>query len=499
MSVSSIGGRGAAQVQSLVELRRQLDDLQRQLSTGQKSDTYAGLGVSRGLAMGLRTQLASIGNYGSTIDTISTRLSLAQTALAQIDKSARTVKTSTVASVFTIDQNGQTAEQRAARGQLEQMLDALNAQFGDQYIFSGRSPDKQAVPAAAYILDGDATHAGLKQIMAERSAADQGADGRGRLTVGAPGTLVSLSEDGATPFGLKLTAATSTLSGAVLTAPGGSPAAVSVDFAVAAPNEGDTFKMTLTLPDGTTQDIVLTATTATPPGAGKFSIGGSVAATADNFRSALIGAVEDVAATSLKAASTIAAANDFFNSSGNPPKRVPGPNFATATALSNGTAADTVTWYTGEAGADPARSSATARVDASISVSFGMRADEQALRNAIANVAVFAVASYSASDPQAEAQYNALTQRIATNLSAQQGQQNISDIQAEIANAQTTSRAARDRHTQASGALADMLQSIAGVSTEEVGATILTLQMRLEASLQTTAVLSRVSLVNYLD
>ena len=42
MSISGIGSRSTLVVQSLLDTRTQLDDLQRQLGTGQKSTNYAG-------------------------------------------------------------------------------------------------------------------------------------------------------------------------------------------------------------------------------------------------------------------------------------------------------------------------------------------------------------------------------------------------------------------------------------------------------------------------
>ena len=45
-----------------------------------------------------------------------------------------------------------------------------------------------------------------------------------------------------------------------------------------------------------------------------------------------------------------------------------------------GTPANTVSWYTGETGTDSARGTAVARVDQSITVQYGARANEQALR-----------------------------------------------------------------------------------------------------------------------
>ena len=58
--------------------------------------------------------------------------------------------------------------------------------------------------------------------------------------------------------------------------------------------------------------------------------------------------------------------------------------------------------------------------------------------------------------------------------------------------------AARARHQQAHATLTDLLEGIRGVSQEEVGAHILALHTSLQASLQTTALLFRTSLVNYI-
>jgi hypothetical protein len=44
-----------------------------------------------------------------------------------------------------------------------------------------------------------------------------------------------------------------------------------------------------------------------------------------------------------------------------------------------------------------------------------------------------------------------------------------------------------------------LLQNVEGVSQDDVGAQILSLQTSLQASLQTTALLSKMSLVNFLQ
>ena len=49
-----------------------------------------------------------------------------------------------------------------------------------------------------------------------------------------------------------------------------------------------------------------------------------------------------------------------------------------------------------------------------------------------------------------------------------------------------------------SATLGDMLQQISGVSNEDVGAQILTLQTRMQASMQTTAMMYQLSLVKFI-
>ena len=92
MSISGIGSRSALGVQSLVEMRRQLDELQRQLGTGKKADTYAGIGLDRGLVVGLRNRLSALEGFNSTITNVNVRIDLAQSALGRIADIRRTVK-----------------------------------------------------------------------------------------------------------------------------------------------------------------------------------------------------------------------------------------------------------------------------------------------------------------------------------------------------------------------------------------------------------------------
>src|SRR5690606_13804260 len=140
----------------------------------------------------------------------------------------------------------------------------------------------------------------------------------------------------------------------------------------------------------------------------------------------------------LAAASAVAAGDNFFNTDADhPPQRVGGsPPFTNATALVDGTPANTVQWYKGDAATGDPRATAMAQADNSIAVSYGARANEEALRTAVQNVAVFAATSFSGADPDAAARYGALQQRLAVRLGGNASQQQVSDIGAELATVQ---------------------------------------------------------------
>jgi flagellar hook-associated protein 3 FlgL len=495
MTITGPGSITALNLAAQNQLNTQLNTLAEQLGTGQAASTYSGLGSQAGLALQLSAQLAAIEGYSNTATTLGTTLSIAQSALSGLSSVGSDVQSSIAdQSAFSLNGNGQTNTQVSAASSLDQIVSLLNTQVGQNYLFSGSATDQQSVASADTILNGTGTQAGLTQIIAQRLQADEGTGNLGRLTIGGTAPNVTVSSD-SSPFGFKLASVNSNLTGATVT---GSPPSVSVNLG-SNPNSGDTISFGLTLPDGSSQTITLTATTASPPGTDQFTIGANASATATNLQSALTTAVSNLAQTALPAASAIAASNNFF---ADPPQIVdPGTpaNYATATSLENGTTANTVFWYTGENGSTPALQTATAQVGPSISVAYGMRANEPAITSLIANVAVLAATSYSASNTNAQASYQALTSSVYTNLTGQSGSQSIDDMEADIANAQTTVTNAGTTNTQTQTTLADMLQGIEGVNQTQIGEQILTLQNSLSASMSVTARLAQLSLVNYLS
>jgi flagellar hook-associated protein 3 FlgL len=180
-----------------------------------------------------------------------------------------------------------------------------------------------------------------------------------------------------------------------------------------------------------------------------------------------------------------------------PPLRVSGSPLATATSLVNGSAT-TVKWYTGNSGPGSPRSTASVRIDTSQSVEFGAQANEDAIRRTLQAVATYAAVTVSPSGVNSPAATNALSQRIAANLTPSVGQQTIQDIQTDFATAQTTMKDATARQTQAKTALQDLVDQTEGIDQSEVASQLLSLQNSLQASYQATAMLAQLSLTKFL-
>src|ERR1700726_4774422 len=210
MAINSVSYAGSALGQAGLNLNNQLTNLSTQLATGEKSTTYAGMGVNEGFAIAARSQLASISAFTDTMTNITTNIGVGST--------------------------GQTIGQQTAMSQLSSMLGILNTQSGDRYLFSGSAINTPSVASLDTILNGTSSQAGLKQVTAERLQADlgTGTPPTGRLVISTPASTaaaVNVPEDVAgSPFGLKLNSVSSTLTGATVPGPAGSPAAISVDL-----------------------------------------------------------------------------------------------------------------------------------------------------------------------------------------------------------------------------------------------------------------------------
>src|SRR5262249_21056319 len=149
-------------VQQLTNMQNQLDQLTQQLSTGQKAQTYAGLGSQAGLTVGLDAQLAAIDGYNNSIALAGTNLGIAQTALSQVASVRdQIMRATSETSPVVLNNNGQTMAQQAAAAQLDAIFSALNSQSGDRYLFSGSATNQPATDTTDHILNGNGAQAGL--------------------------------------------------------------------------------------------------------------------------------------------------------------------------------------------------------------------------------------------------------------------------------------------------------------------------------------------------
>lgn len=323
MTISSINYGSSLLGLSVQSINNQLSNLSTELSSGVKSTNYAGMGVSEGFAIAARSQLANISAFTDTMTNVNTVISAVNTSLQSISSTTGNVQSAAAASPQNLTSTGQTIGQQNAASDLSAIVGILNTQVGNRYIFSGNAINTPAVASAEDILNGTASQAGLKQVIAERQQADLGT-GTGRLVISASPaspatpTTVNVAEDAApSAFGLKLSSVTSSSSSSpspiTVTQPSGSPPSISVSLA-GNPNPGDQINFTFKLPDGTNKSVQLTASSTNPPPAGSFYVDTATPAnTVTNLQTALTSSITTLANTSLLAASAVEAGDNFFN------------------------------------------------------------------------------------------------------------------------------------------------------------------------------------------
>mgnify|MGYP001325864558 FL=1 len=486
-------------VQQLGTMRTRLDDLSQQLSTGVRSQTYGGLGSSRDLALAYQTKLGRVEGFQQTIETLDVRMQVGDKTLMQLSTLVSDLKGNLDPNSFNLSTTGVTDSQTYSLDSLNAFTALLNSDVAGRYIFAGSATDTKPVVGVDEMLDGANGKAGLKQLMSERLQADQGADGRGRLTLASAAGTVTLAEDGSHPFGMKLSAVTSTLSDAVVAGPSGSPAALNVSFS-GQPVSGEKITVTFDLPDGTTSKIELTAGETNDTSTNTFQIGATPSDTADNLSNLLDAKIQSLAKTDLVAASAMQAGNEFFDTAnGNAPLRVDGPPFDTATTLvADPDYTNTVRWYVGTNDASRARTDVTAHVDTSVTVNYGMRANEQAFSWALRQMAVITASNVSGGTATDSEVHTQLLLRAKGNLGIPAGVQSIEAVQVEVAGAAQAASQAKTRHTAMAATYQKVIDDTINTDQTEVATQLLALQTQMQASYQATSILYKMSLTNYM-
>ncbi len=504
VSKYSYTGLNGAQSSRLTAQRALLTALTTQETTGLKSPTYEGI-ANRSLTLSFQQKIAQNESYQSTIEAIDTRLAVIGNAVDAMAELSSSVSSELGTNGYQLTSSGKTSEQIAAKNALEAYVATLDTDVDGTYVFAGKASDVTPVVDVETMLNGDGVRAGYTQVAAQRLQADLGSDGLGRLDLTTSGSTVTLAEDGSHVFGLKLSGVNSGLSNVTVGGPSGTPASLSLAV-TAQPSAGEAIELTLTLPDGSTTTVTLTAddgtsnaTDAADGSKSTFQIGATTAETAANIQAALKTALTSVGTTTLTAASAVEAANDFFDTAnGAAPMRVAGPPYDTATGLVAGTANDTVIWYRGTNDTDTPRLDAQARVEDGLAVNYGVRANEDAFTSQIKQLAVLSSLDVSGGTDTDQALYAAVVDRTKGELEATTGNDSLQSVAAEIAGARSTAQTASDRMTVATNTYQAAVDQSLGVDDTELAVKLTTLNTQIEASYKASAILYKLSLTDYI-
>ncbi|MDB5612892.1 MAG: hypothetical protein JWQ22_545 [Devosia sp.] len=338
--------------------------LQMQLGTGEKASKLSEMGRDLPLSLSVRSRLGSIEGFSANIDTVNLRLSFLDKTMTRLDKIEGEARNSAVQGQYGTNNINMATLPGLSYASLDELVTLLNSDVAGRYLFGGSNTDSAPLPETDVLLNGQGGKAGYNTVLGERKAADAGPSGMGRLmsSIGAipNNTTINLTEDGIHPFGLKLSNVFSNAGSAVeLGAVAASATAVpqrgdtlTVKFSADPTQQmlpGQTITMGFVLPDGLETQLVMTAIAPedAPAAPGQFVVTNDPVANAASFQTALDSELKSVVDNEVGAASTFAAAKNFFNGPGEPPLRVSGDP-ATATSFKVATDADTIMWYKGQ-------------------------------------------------------------------------------------------------------------------------------------------------------
>jgi Bacterial flagellin N-terminal helical region. len=99
----------------LSTMRQQLEDMQRQLGTGQKADTYGTLGSGRTQSITFRSKISEIEGYLQNTDILNMRISLLDKAMGRLEDIPSDAAAAIDPNTYNIDSSGTTTGRRAPR------------------------------------------------------------------------------------------------------------------------------------------------------------------------------------------------------------------------------------------------------------------------------------------------------------------------------------------------------------------------------------------------
>jgi flagellar hook-associated protein 3 FlgL len=205
---SDYGMLGSLIAQS-ASVRQKLDQLTNQASSGLVGNSYAGLGAGAPVSLNLRPQIATLQAWQSNVDAATGRMSVAQSAMTQIQSIASNfyAQLNNVGGVNASAVDGIAA---SARDALSQVASLLDTQDGGVYVFAGQDTANPPVPDPANIANMAAYPTGY---FAQINAAVSGLAPPGSAALSANATFaVAVSNTaGTSPFSTYLSQPGATL------------------------------------------------------------------------------------------------------------------------------------------------------------------------------------------------------------------------------------------------------------------------------------------------
>lgn len=136
MAITNIGSMISQQAM-LKALREQLNDVNRQATTGKKSTTIAGMGPSGASAsVSLRNKHNLFDSYMANLSTAKARFQVMDQSFLSITEDARDMTSSLRALMQTGDTKAEIMSDKAAT-LLSSVIDKMNVQYNGRYLFSG--------------------------------------------------------------------------------------------------------------------------------------------------------------------------------------------------------------------------------------------------------------------------------------------------------------------------------------------------------------------------
>jgi flagellar hook-associated protein 3 FlgL len=156
-SITMTGVTGYATLARLIQdseaTHRRLDNLTNQVSTGLVADNYAGLGNGASVSLDLRPQIANLRTWQNNVDAATGRMTVAQSALTQIQSVAADFYTQ-LNNVQGVNASAVDTIAASARDALRQVAGLLDTQDGGVYVFAGQDTANAPVPDPDHIADG---------------------------------------------------------------------------------------------------------------------------------------------------------------------------------------------------------------------------------------------------------------------------------------------------------------------------------------------------------